>query len=372
MQKQTFIPSKSYDLLLAHIRNQKTKKMYKSYFKMFLEYCQMNPDDIIKLESRQLTTLARNFLLNSSKRVSPGSIHIMQAVLKLFFEVNEVVVNWTLIRKAIPKNQTVIDDRLYTQEEIRKLLDHADLREKTIIYTLLSTGMRIGGLCELELKDLQYIEDHKLYKITVYASSKHDRYITFCTPECATTIQKYLEYRKEEGEKLEGNTGLIGRNIDPSKKSQKIRQQSLHTIMNRLIQEKSKLFKKPENVTTATRYPVMRCHGFRKIFNTKCIEARINYNIKEMLMGHKTSLGLDRNYYRPSDSELLDEYIKVVDSVTINEENKLRRENTKLKKELDFTDREIAMMKQSLRTMATQMGLDLDKLDADFIEKHPG
>ena len=89
--------------------------------------------------------------------VSPGSIHIMQAVLKLFFEVNDVVINWTIIRKAIPKKQTVVDDRLYTQEEIRKLLDHLDLREKTIIYTLLSTGMMIGGLCELELKDLQYI-----------------------------------------------------------------------------------------------------------------------------------------------------------------------------------------------------------------------
>ena len=30
------------------------------------------------------------------------------------------------------------------------------------------------------------------------------------------------------------------------------------------------------------------------------------------------------------------------------------------------------MMKDGLRTMATQMGLDLEKLDEKFIEKHPG
>ncbi|MGD1837410.1 MAG: hypothetical protein ACPKPY_05060 [Nitrososphaeraceae archaeon] len=69
-------------------------------------------------------------------------------------------------------------------------------------------------------------------------------------------------------------------------------------------------------------------------------------------------------------NDKIPEYLSIVDDLTINEENKLRRENTKLKKELDFTDREIAMMKHGLRTVATKMGLDLEKLDTKFIEEH--
>ena len=43
-----------------------------------------------------------------------------------------------------------------------------------------------------------------------------------------------------------------------------------------------------------------------------------------MLLGHHT--GLEENYYRPEEQDLLNEYIKCVDCLTINAENRLRRE----------------------------------------------
>ncbi|MGI9011087.1 MAG: hypothetical protein ACR2F1_07865, partial [Nitrososphaeraceae archaeon] len=52
---------------------------------------------------------------------------------------------------------------------------------------------------------------------------------------------------------------------------------------------------------------------------------------KEIMMGHKREQGLDRHYYRPTSDKLLLEYLKVVDALTINEENRLKRENTQLK-----------------------------------------
>ncbi|HEX6294625.1 MAG TPA: hypothetical protein VFZ46_05670, partial [Nitrososphaeraceae archaeon] len=53
------------------------------------------------------------------------------------------------------------------------------------------------------------------------------------------------------------------------------------------------------------RYEVMRCHGFRKFFNTICIESDMNIVSKELLMGHKQSLGLEKSYYRPTNDKLL-------------------------------------------------------------------
>jgi hypothetical protein len=42
-----------------------------------------------------------------------------------------------------------------------------------------------------------------------------------------------------------------------------------------------------------------------------------------MLLGH--SIGLDDKYYRPTTVQLLEEYLKAVDLLTISEENRLRK-----------------------------------------------
>jgi hypothetical protein len=52
-------------------------------------------------------------------------------------------------------------------------------------------------------------------------------------------------------------------------------------------------------------------------------------------MGHRARLGLDVNYFRPSESQLLDEYLKVVNDLTINDENRLKMQNEELKTTLD-------------------------------------
>jgi hypothetical protein len=67
---------------------------------------------------------------------------------------------------------------------------------------MVSTGMRIGALPYLQLRDLFKIEQYDLYKIQVYGRSKTSRHYTFCTPECAAAIDSYLTYRKRFGEPL--------------------------------------------------------------------------------------------------------------------------------------------------------------------------
>ena len=55
-------------------------------------------------------------------------------------------------------------------------------------------------------------------------------------------------------------------------------------------------------------------------------------------MGHKVGQGLDYNYDRSEDDVLLQEYMKVVDLLTIDESNRLQKENTELKKEVSVKD----------------------------------
>jgi hypothetical protein len=48
-------------------------------------------------------------------------------------------------------------------------------------------------------------------------------------------------------------------------------------------------------------------------------------------MGHKQSLGLEKSYYRPTNDKLLNEYLKVIDDLTINDENRLTKQVQALK-----------------------------------------
>lgn len=70
-------------------------------------------------------------------------------------------------------------------------------------------------------------------------------------------------------------------------------------------------------------------HGFRKFFKTKAeIGGMKPINI-ETLMGHST--GISDSYYRPTESDLLEDYLKVVDHLTIKGESKLKTQVEEIK-----------------------------------------
>ena len=63
-------------------------------------------------------------------------------------------------------------DRAYTHEEIKKIIDVSGLRMKSIILLMASSGMRIGALPLLKLRNIEKI--NSIYKITVYEGSNEE------------------------------------------------------------------------------------------------------------------------------------------------------------------------------------------------------
>jgi hypothetical protein len=70
-------------------------------------------------------------------------------------------------------------------------------------------------------------------------------------------------------------------------------------------------------------------------------------NVK-ILMGHDT--GLEKSYYKPTEQELLEDYLKVVDLLTINEINKLKLEFEEKqqieKSQLEAIAKDVAFLKR--------------------------
>jgi integrase len=335
-----------YETFCKSVRNDVTRKKYIEGLNTFLAFCDFTRyEQLLEISDTEKFEAIREFLLylDTERRLASSTINNHYYPIKLFYEINNVLLNWKQLSRSKPRLRHRADDRLYTDEEIKKYIDHASVREKAVILTLLSTGMRIGGLASIRLKDITYLEDYHLYKFRVYSDDLTDRYTTFCTPEAANAINLYLDYRRTY-EAVIPESPLIAESVNPQHLFSPGKDNSLTSDaiahMVRRLQWKANIFKRqrllPDHSNKGRIHkPAMTCHSFRKIFNTRCIEQNVNLVVKETLLGHKAKLGLDIHYFRPTEQQLLNEYLKVIDALTVNEENRLKLENRHLKQEKD-------------------------------------
>jgi len=224
---------------------------------------------------------------------------------------------------------------------------------KAVILLLASSGMRIGTLPELRMRHLSKIKPgNKIYRITIYENSKEE-YTTFCSEECGSALEEYLKFRERCGEKLDQNSPVIRKVFDMNdlerirKKNEPVALDTISRVLD-LYLVKSGL--KTIDHTSRNRKEVARAHGFRKFFTTQLVNSKVNPEIREMLLGHR--IGLASAYYRPAEDEILNEYWKAADNLTINEENRLKRKVEKLeleKSKIDILSSELAEIKKRIR-----------------------
>jgi integrase len=107
---------------------------------------------------------------------------------KLFCEMNDTILNWRKINKFLPYSNGNAADEAYTREQIKKMLEHSDLRAKIPILFMASSGMRLGGFIGLRDGDIRPIYDEITGKkliaahVVVYKGTD-DEYDTFISPE---------------------------------------------------------------------------------------------------------------------------------------------------------------------------------------------
>jgi hypothetical protein len=183
----------------------------------------------------------------------------------------------------------------------------------------------------------------------VVYNGEPERYFTFITPECYHAIEKYLEFRQEHGEELGTISPLFRDKFDPvnghsNDNIEPMTAPAIRQYYNRLLH------------SIGIRKEAKRRHEFsvhllRKWYKTRCELGGMRPINVEILLSHST--GISDSYYRPTERELLDDYLRVVDQLTINDVIKLRRENEQEIQQLRHSDEEnqvrIAELEQYVR-----------------------
>jgi hypothetical protein len=94
--------------------------------------------------------------------------------------------------------------RAPTLEEIKKLCEYPDRRIKAIVYTMISSGIRVGAWDYLSWGNIRPIqEDGKIVaaRVVVY-DGEDDSYISYITPSAYRELTEWINYRKESGEPI--------------------------------------------------------------------------------------------------------------------------------------------------------------------------
>src|SRR6266540_820200 len=100
------------------------------------------------------------------------------------------------------------DDRAPTMEEIQKICEYPDRRMKGLVYTMASSGIRLGAwdyLCWEHIKPIKREGKIVAAKIIVYAGDDEE-YFSFMTPEAYYLLEKWMDYRGECGENIDKNS----------------------------------------------------------------------------------------------------------------------------------------------------------------------
>jgi hypothetical protein len=298
------------------------------------------------------------------KEISGATVRNYVKSIKLFCEMADIPIQWKKITRGLPRGKKYADDRIPTIDEIKKLVDYPDRRIKAIVYTMASSGIRIGAWDYLQWGHIHPVEKNNeivAAKLIVYAG-EDEEYFTFISSETWRELKKWMDYRQASGERIIDSTWVMrdlwdtriahGRGLATLPK--KLSSLGVKRLMERAIWAQGLRSKLEPG---KKRHPYQANHSLRKWFKTRCELAGMKPINIEKLMNH--SCGISDAYYRATENELLQDYLKAAgqtlrihdDEFTLQKQlSELRdrnnEENYIIRGKLSERDREIGLLRQ--------------------------
>ena len=340
-----------------------SRRQYPRRFKIFLDYLglkgsleeQVQEFYMRAIENHQwVEEVLMSFIGYEKERSKKGEISVSTIpnyyrATKLFCEMNDIVLNWKKIARGLPRAGKAANDRAPTIEEIRKLVEYPDRRIKAIVYTMVSSGIRIGAWDYLKWKHVTPMfrerENDKIIaaKLLVYAGDSEE-YYTFITPEAYNSLKEWIDFREYYGEKITGESWVMrdlwqttnityGANLGLATCPKKLKSSGIKRLLERALWEQG--LRQPLSSGTR-RHDWKAAHGFRKYYKSHAEQTMRPINV-EITMGH--NIGISASYYRPSEREVLEDYLKAVDLLTIyNDKSKLEKQIKELKERTEDSE----------------------------------
>ena len=190
-----------------------------------------------------------------------------------------------------------------------------------------SSGIRIGAWDYLQWKHISPISNNTTAeiiaaKILVYPGDREE-YYTFITPEAYNELKEWMDFRGGYGEKVSGESWVMrdlwqttnmnyGAKFGLATFPKKMKSGGIKGLIEHALWEQGI---RHRLVSGVRRHEWKAAHGFRKFYKSRAEQVMKPINV-ELTMGH--DIGVSASYYKPTEREVLEDYLKAVDLLTIN------------------------------------------------------
>jgi integrase len=342
-----------YNRFMYALKAPESKRQYPKRLEVFLKFINisgLNLEERLynlyhksKSDTEWLQDSLIDFIVFQKERAFKGeitesTIPNYYKPVKLFCDMNDIVINWRIITRGMPRGNHAANDRTPTLEEIIQILNYPDVRIKAIILTMISSGIRVGAWDYLRWKHVIPVEvgnDIVASKVIVYAGET-DQYFSFITPEAYRALKAWMDFRSSYGEKITGESWVMrdmwkttnityGAKLGYARTPVKFKGSGIRNLISKALFQQNV---RPILKEGQKRHEFKTAHGFRKFFKTQAEQTMKAANV-EMLMGH--DLGISKSYYKPQEKAIMEDYLKAVKNLTVLE----NINNEVFKKEID-------------------------------------
>jgi len=223
------LDASAYSRFEYGIKSDATKQKYVKRLELFFDFYRVQGSTVeeksenflkdIKYgkNTQKLTDLIMRYMshhLNrvQKKEISRSTVRNYYKPIKLFCEMNNIVLNWKIISKGLPSAPESSNDRIPTLDEIIELIKYPDRRIKPVALTMISSGIRVGAWEWLKWKHIIPLHDEEkriiAAKIIVY-DGEPEQYFSFITPEAYFSLKDWMEFREKQGEAITRESWLM-------------------------------------------------------------------------------------------------------------------------------------------------------------------
>jgi hypothetical protein len=219
--------SDPWALYLYAIKSPATKEKYLLRLRKFLDFIDDQKPAALETKARAFAEKGKDsygWAFNSiiefiqqqkerfnRKEISAGTIRNYVKSIKLFCQMADIQIPWDKISRGLPRGRRYADDRAPRLEEIKKLCEYPDRRIKPLVYTMASSGIRVGAWDYLGWGNILPIEkDGKIVaaRVLVYAGEEGS-YVTYITPSAYRELAEWIKYREESGEIITADSWVM-------------------------------------------------------------------------------------------------------------------------------------------------------------------
>lgn len=165
----------AYRNFVETCRTVATRRTYIKALRYFMDYLHLPPEAYDRLLDQDPKITQMNicdYVSHLRKQKSPATVSSYIAAIRKVYSMNDIQLNWDKIHSFEGENEKQTEDRPYTHSEIESLIQSTSPRNRAIILLMASSGLRVGAVPLLRIKDLGPIDKYSIYKISVYTKSK--------------------------------------------------------------------------------------------------------------------------------------------------------------------------------------------------------